>query len=139
MATATKGPSAKPGNKAPEAAKPPKEKKVRTKFVVPEGGLKEWPTDHDPKVHKPLKSTDFADESVYWFHKADQLEKAAVAAREKAEQIKKLGGVKDVKKAKRLMQMQQKIAELKAQLASDGTDVDALLASLGGDEESADE
>jgi hypothetical protein len=45
-----------------------------------------------------------------------------------AEEAKKLGGMKEKGKAKRLLQLQKKFAELKEQLAGTGIDVDALLA-----------
>lgn len=127
---------AKPAN---AEAKKEKEKKKLVPYPVPEGKLDNWPDDYDPKTHKPLRGHHFKDESVYWLRRADELEDQAKKFRQKAEEIKQLGGVRDVKKAKRLIKMQKQLAELKKALGDEGADVDAILASVAGPEEKSDE
>lgn len=118
-------PSAAPGTEAPEAEKPPKlEKSV---YPIPEGGLEKMPDDFDPKLHKPIKRTDFKDETVWFELKAVEHDKKAVSYRAQAKMYSKLGSIKDRAKAKRLIQMQGRIAELKDELEKQGIDVDAIL------------
>jgi len=119
--------SAKPGTEDGAAQK---EKVERIDYVVPEGGLTEVPADFDPKKHKPLKRKDFKDESVFLLSRAAELEKKAAWYRTEAENVKKLGSVKDRVKAKRLLAMQKRMQELQASLAAEGVDVAALLGTL---------
>lgn len=128
--------SAKPGTKDEKAKK---EKKVREQYPIPEGGLKAWPTDFDPKKHKPLKRKDFGDESLFLNSKADDYERRAKALREEALESTKLGGVKDKAKAKKLLSMHKKIAEMTKDMEADGVDVSQLLASLKMAEEAKEE
>jgi len=151
-ATAEK-PSSKPGSKAPEAAKPKKEKVVRQfhpalaaqpavkdgkpvtnkkgqPVIRPTKKLDAVPTDFDPKLHKPLGKADFADESLFYELKAVQLDKQAAALRSKAADIKALGSVKDRQAAKKLLSLQKRMKELVESLKASGVDtsvVDAMV------------
>ena len=89
--------------------------------------LKEVPETYDEKVHRPLRKENFEGDDWYYIHKAEQLEAQAQWNRKQAEDYRKLGGVQDRAKAKRLLDMQSRMAELKAQLAADGVDVEALM------------
>lgn len=119
---------ARPGAKEPKAKK---EKKVRIAYPVPEGGLEAVPADFDPKVHKPLGRKNFKNEAVWYELKAQELEKKAASLRVEATNIGKLGNVKDRAKAKRLLDLQKRMAELSESLVAEGVDVEALLATLG--------
>lgn len=138
MSTATATPkmpaSAKPGTTAEVATKPKKEKKPkveRTLLAPPEGGFTDWPKEWDPKIHKPLRRKDFANDVTFLNRKADHYEIMAKRFRQEAIDSEKLGGLKERGKAKKLLQMQRKFEELKAQLKADNVDVEAILASLG--------
>ena len=94
--------------------------------------LKDWPEDFDPKKHKPLLKRDFETEAPWLINRAEKLEAQAKAYRDEAEMVKKLGSKQDRAKAKKLIQMRDRMAELRAQLEAEGIDVDAL--TSGGDE-----
>jgi len=126
QAPKAKAPSAAPGAKAPEAAKG---KTERIAYPVPDGGLSEFPKDFDGKKHKTLKRGDFADETVWLEMKATECDKRAAAYRAEATEMKKLGTVKERAKAKRLLAMHKRMAELQEQLKKDGVDVYALLSA----------
>lgn len=89
--------------------------------------IAEFPKDFDPKVHKPLKKSDFENESVWLLHKADELEAKAKDLREEAKMADKLGSAKQRAQAKQLVKMQKRAAELMASLKSAGIDVDKLM------------
>ena len=93
------------------------------------------PTDWDHKLHQPLTRKSFEDESLWFTMRAVDCEKRAKFYRDAAEDHKKLGNVKDRAKAKKLVQMQKRFDELKAQLASQGVDVDSLLSGSNTDAE----
>lgn len=128
-AAAAENPSAKPGARDPKAKKEKKQKVERVEYPVPEGKLERVPEDFDPKKHKPLKRKDFKDEAVFLEIRADQMEAAAKRLREEAKAVR-AGGGKDKGKAKKLIAMQKRMAELQAQLTADGVDVEALMKSL---------
>ena len=128
-------PSAAPGTKEPKAKK---EKVAKVKYTAPAGSawvddkglLTRWPDDFDPKRHKGLDRKQFAEEHVFFSLQADRLEAAAVKMRERAEESKKLGNVKDRTRAKKLLAAQKRLEALKAEMISEGVDVDDLLASM---------
>lgn len=93
------------------------------------------PKDFDHKTMKPLGRKDFADESLWFEMQAERCEAKAKHYRQAAADFKKLGNVKDRAKAKKLVQMQRRFDELKAQLASQGIDVASLLAADDSTEE----
>lgn len=111
--------SAKPTEGDAAAAK-------RVKYPVPEAGLTSWPTDHDPKKHKPLVRSDFADECVF-LEKKLELARKDVTDLEKEIADVKLLGPGGTSKAKKLVKVQNELDQLKALLAAQGMDVEALL------------
>ena len=116
-------PSAKPGT-PDDAAK--KQKKNRAQYPIPEGGLESVPTDFDSKKFKPLKKKDFKSEATFLELRADNMEAAAKRLREEAAAIR-AGGGKDKGKAKKLVNMTRKLAEMKAAMEAEGIDVEALI------------
>lgn len=126
--------SAKPGTPDANGAKPEKIKRVEYKapdgaaWVDDKGLFIRKPDDFDPKKHLPIKRKQYADDSVALLIRADDLEARAKKLREMAEEAKKLGGLKEKGKAKRLLSMHKKFAELQEQLKAAGIDVEALLA-----------
>lgn len=133
--------NAKPGAKDPKAAKAPKEKLVRTFHpalavaknekgkLAPTAKLDKIPDDFNPKAHKPLQRRDFNDESIWFEVKAREMEAKAADYRKQATEFKALGGAAKSGQAKRLLAMQKRVAELTAQLAAQGLDVNAILAA----------
>ena len=134
----------KPAPVATANAKPTSEKKEKKekKARVPHPALfnaageavklTSIPADFDPKLHKPLKRKDFESEAAFMRMQADEFEARAKRLRVEAEQAEKLGNTKDRAKAKKLLGMQKRIEELKAEMSKDGFDIDQLLASLNG-------
>lgn len=120
-------PSAKPGTTEEKAKK---EKRVRVEYTVPEGGLESWPTDFDPKTHKPLKRKDFKDETIWLESKAADYERRAQAMRVEIETTKTLGSSKDRAKAKKLLSMQKRMEEMQKEMEAEGIDVGALKAAM---------
>lgn len=119
--------SAAPGSKDPSGEKKPKEKVKRVDLdlttvdpqFLKDGKLTQVPPGYDPKKFNPLKKSHFVDEATYFEVQAARFEKQAAAFRAKAEESRKLGGVKDRGKAKRLLQMQKRMAELQASLINE--------------------
>ena len=126
-----------PEDEKPVAAKPKKEKKVKTKKPV--FGLVdstdeavypfsvEVPEGYEFGKFAALKKRDFKEEYIYTLHRAADYENRAVKMREEAEKIKSLGGSKARSKAKRLIKLREQFAALSEQLKASGIDVDALL------------
>jgi hypothetical protein len=95
---------------------------------------------HDNKTHLPLKADEFDGRWEHMRYRAAVMEERATKIREDADRMEKLGNIADVKKAKRLMQLQKQVADLTASLEADGQDVGDLLKALGlgGSEDAAD-
>lgn len=81
----------------------------------------------NPKKHKPLRKSDFAEEYMYMFFRAhvaqiraDQQAEKAKKLRKQAEQIQQFGDPKTRKKAKKLARMREQLAALEAELAGEG-------------------
>lgn len=87
------------------------------------------PEGFDFKVHKSLKKRDFAADHLFYLYRATELDNKAAAFRKQAEDAEKLGSVKDRGRMKRLVKLQDKVAELKQQLEAQGVDVEELLKS----------
>lgn len=87
------------------------------------------PEGFDPKVHKSLKKKDFAADHLFFLFRADELDSKAAAFRKQAVEAEKLGSSKDRGRMKRLVKLQDKVAELKQQLEAQGVDVEELLKS----------
>lgn len=135
-------PASKSNVKAAPAAAPKagadaagvKVKKTRTEYngTAPKddkGLLTAVPTDWKTGAFKPLTRKSFASEDLFWDFKALLAEKLAVEYKRRGEVIRK-GGGKDAAKAKKLVAMQKKMAELRAALEADGVDVAGILASM---------
>ena len=131
---------AKPVAAKPEAAAAAKAKKPSPLKKNPYPGLfdaegaqvklTELPEDYDPKAHKPLKKSDFAHDYVFMRVQAGMLQARAERMFEEALTLEKLGSPKDRVKAKKLIAMQKRMEELKAELAGEGIDLDAIMASM---------
>lgn len=106
----------------------PKKRVARKPMTVNEP-LTEAPADFDFNLYRPLKKRDFAEEHLFYEHKAMEMEFKAAQYRADAAESKKLGSSKDRAAARRLVKMTEKMAELQAQLVAAGVDVDALLAA----------
>lgn len=137
-------PSARPGTADATGKKEKKEKVVRVAYpgLKNEAGeavkLTSRPTDFDLKKHKPLRPADFEDEGIWYEMKAEAHDKIAANLREKADEVRKVGPIKEKGKAKKLLQMQKRMAELTEHLKKQGVDVDALLkAAMSGSEETS--
>lgn len=87
------------------------------------------PEDFDFKTNKSLKKRDFTADYLFYEYRALECDFKAAAFRIVAEEVKKLGSAKDRSSAKRLVKLQEKMAELKTQLTEQGVDVDELLAN----------
>lgn len=97
----------------------PKSKDAKYDVAVPEG----FSFDE----HKALKKKNFETDALYYEHRAVQLELRAKKFREKADESKKYGSRKEQSTAKKVLKLQEKMNELKAQLAAQGIDVESLL------------
>jgi len=132
--------SAKPGSKGDESTAPQKKGKVHHPLLKvdadgkPTEKLESVPDDFDPKVHKPLRKSDFASEASYLIMRAEDLEQKAKGYRDEAELIRKGGGKKAAAKAKRLQKMQERMDALKKELEESGIDTAELLSTLEEDE-----
>lgn len=91
--------------------------------------FKELPTDFDFKTMHGLGKKDFATDAAFFEYKTKGLEAQAANFRTLAENAKKLGSAAERGKAKKLVKLQEQMAELSKQLAAQGVDVDALLAA----------
>ena len=107
-----------------EAQPKAKAKRADTVPFLAEGAPKltspETPEGYNTSKHKPLSKSDFSEEYIYLQYKAGEYERKAAKLRSEAETIQKLGNASDRKQAKKLMQMQQKMAELARELSADG-------------------
>lgn len=128
--------SGKPGTKDDKAKKEKKSKRVVHPSVVAKDHAKltEVPKDFDFSKNRPLRRKDFADDGKFFLYKAAECDAKAADFRKKAEEAGKLGAGKEKGKAKRLLKMQEKMAELKKQLSEQGIDVEALLKDADGAE-----
>jgi hypothetical protein len=122
---------------APAAGKKEKQPKEKAKKIDFPGlfingdyhKLTALPTGLDAKLHKPLKKKDFQDEPLFLEYQATLLDEKAKSLRSQAEKLRSVGSTASSAKAKTLVKMQQRMAELMAQLKAEGMDVDTLLAS----------
>ena len=89
------------------------------------------PGDFDLVKHKPLRKKDFSTEAAYYDYRVMVAESRVEKLRERATLARTLGGAKDAAKARRLLRIRAKFAELRRELEGAGIDVDALLAAQG--------
>ena len=92
------------------------------------------PEGFNPKIHKSLGRGDFSTDLVYLEFKALECDARAKQYRDEIETLKKLGSASDRSKAKKLLTMQQRMAELARELMQEGN-VD--LKSILGEEQAA--
>jgi len=126
MAKEKKEKSAKP------EGEPKKKKPARKTFEAAKGVefpfIVASPEGFDFETFPALKKRDFTADSIYLEHRALECEFKAAKFRAASEIAKTQGSKKEQGKAKRLVKLQEKMDELKAQLTNAGVDVDALLA-----------
>ena len=127
-------PSARPGTEDASGKGNKKARSFHPSLLDDDGKptkkLDAYPEDFDSKQHKPLKKGNFEDETVWMLHQADVLEGRAKKIREDVELIRKTGGKKAQAKVKKLLAIQNKLAQLESELSDEGVDVEALLASF---------
>lgn len=106
----------------------PKEKKAKKARPQFPGArpFKATPADFDFAKFR-LTRKDFDSESAFLFYRADELEWKASQMRDKAELAAKVGGKKELATAKRLLKMQARFDELKAELEQSGLNVAEML------------
>jgi hypothetical protein len=85
--------------------------------------LEALPTDFDRRKHKPLKRTDFADESLWLDWQAQALEDRAKSLRQQADDLRKMGDPANRQRIKQLRSLQKRAATLTQELKADGIDV----------------
>jgi hypothetical protein len=126
--------STKPGATGEPAAKPKKEKVVKVRYpglACDDKGkattpLKDYPTDHDPKVHFSLRPKDFVNEAPLLRRNAGILQARATKMLGQADIVEKLGSVEQRQKAKKLMHVREQLAKIEADLRAQGIDPNAL-------------
>ena len=137
--------SAKPGTQDATGAKPEKVKRIEYPGLLDAEKkpvkLDAVPADFDPKKHKPLSRKNFAKESTWLLIKAGHAEELAKKYRAMAVTADQVGGGANAGKAKKLVAMQKRMAELEAQLRAElGDDaVNTLKGSLAPAAPAADE
>jgi hypothetical protein len=121
---------------AGKVEKPAKPKKIDFPgLFVGEPGKEDYqkldamPVGFDAKLHKPLRKKDFKDESLFLEYQASLLDVKASNLRAHAAKLRTVGASGSSAKAKTLVKMQARMAELMAALKAEGMDVDALLAT----------
>jgi hypothetical protein len=125
---------AKPNRNAAQPGQPaPKAKKEKTPKVWYPGlnvqtvdgketvttPLTEYPTDFDPKVHKPLNRKSFTNEAPLLKRQAEKFRQKADALDKEAATIEKLGSADSRGKAKKLAHAMSKMDEIRAQLVAE--------------------
>lgn len=125
MTTAISNPAEAPERTDAEnttAEKPARQKLV--KFLA-DGAERlatpEVPEGFNSSKHLPLAKSDFVDEVTFLLFKAGECERKAAKYRREAETVQKLGNATDRSKAKKLLTLQSKMAELAKELAKDET------------------
>lgn len=103
----------------------------KTDYLIPEGGLIDWPSDWDKTQHKPLKPEDFAgtSEHIYWQRKAKDYQEKVDYANQQAELCQKFGSRDERKTASQALRKMEQAREMLAQLEAAGisaADLEAL-------------
>lgn len=93
--------------------------------------FKALPDDFAFDTMKGLKKKSFATEAAYYDYRAKEMDHKATKFRAQAEEAKNVGSGAERNKAKKLVKLQSKMAELKAQLEAQGVDVNELLKKAG--------
>ena len=89
--------------------------------------ITELPVDFDFQTQRGIARKKWASDSAYFDYKAQDYEFRATKMRGFAENARTFGSKNEQAKAKRLIKMTDKVAELRAQLILQGVDVDSLL------------
>jgi len=92
---------------------------------APTAKLEAVPQDYSVQKHWVLKKTDFATDAVYYRFKQWDAQKKVDHFKQQAEDAERLGTSENASKAKKLLEMQRRIATLKAQMEADGYDMAA--------------
>jgi hypothetical protein len=92
---------------------------------APTAKLEAVPQDYSVQKHWVLKKTDFATDAVYYRFKQWDTQKKVDRFKQQAEDAERLGTSENASKAKKLLEMQRRIATLKAQMEADGYDMAA--------------
>jgi len=77
--------------------------------------------------YNALKKVNFVTEALYFEHRALEAEHRALKFREMATEAAKYGSKSEQAKVKRIKKLQDKMAELKAQLEEQGIDVNSII------------
>lgn len=80
------------------------------------------------RKHRPLVKSHFASEDLYYDYQSELYAKKSADAKEKAEEIRKLGTSGDRTKAKKLLTLTKRMEDLKRQLEAQGVNVEELMA-----------
>lgn len=97
----------------------------------------EIPGDYDWDKHKPFMKVDFTHEYTWFEFRAIDLERRAAKFRKDAETSRTLGSGADRLKAKTLVKLVGKVADLKLLLERKGVNVEELLEGLDTETEEA--
>jgi hypothetical protein len=116
----------------PKAKKVKKEKVARIAYPGEKLTVAETPADFDASKHKPLKKTNFAAEHLFMLWRANEMAKTAEKLKKDAADMEALGGGAASGKAKKMLQMWQKMQEL-AKTLGEGDGAIDLEKALGGD------
>ncbi len=90
--------------------------------------LTEMPEDFNLGDHKPLIRKDFEDETIWLEWRAGIYEAKAKDYRDEAALIRQFGSAEERKAAEKLMKVRKQFEKLKADLAGQDIDVEAILA-----------
>jgi hypothetical protein len=77
--------------------------------------------------YKPLKKKNFATEALYYEHRVAEMDFKSDSFAAQAEEARKFGDSKQRNKAKKIVKLNEKMAELRKQLTAQGINVDELL------------
>jgi hypothetical protein len=81
--------------------------------------LKEWPDDHDPERHYPLRRQDFEIDAPWLERRAERLEAMAKKLREQAEVSRKAGTRQRQVKVAKIERLKRLVAELEKGVEGD--------------------
>lgn len=112
-------PDAAVGTNPANPTAPPKRKVVeKTKYTVPEGGLKAWPADFKKATNKPLTAKDFAkgSEWIYYEETAKDYAERAKRMSAKAETLKQFGSGEQAQQAGKFLKAAERSKELFSKL-----------------------
>jgi len=120
-----------PKTQSPKHEEPKAEKKGRESFKLSKEAYKvAVPENFNFAEYKPLKKKNFETDELYYMHRAAEMQFRAGAFVQRATDAKLNGANRATAgKAKRLIKLTEKMAELRKQLEEQGIDVKAILAT----------